>query len=250
MNSQNQRGLDCSQFEALLAEALDRDRQETPAGADETWQAFDRHRDSCAVCGPLYDEARQGMLALQSLGELEPPKSLVHNILAATSRAEQTSPATAQAGVKESWFRRGQAALRPSFAGLMRSRFATSFAMAFFSLSLTLTLAGVRISDVAKIDWRPNAVRRSVVLQYSQMEASVMRYYDNMKIVYTVRNTVRELRNASTSPDQNKPSKPEQKQRKPAPDTSGQPDRHENYSVQRDGSLMANNTTKNQGAQL
>ena len=248
MNSRDQNRVDCSQFEALLADALD--RQGPPAVADETWQAFDRHRYSCAVCGPLYDEARQGMLALQSLVELEPPKNLVHNILAATSLAEQTSEVAAQTGLKEGWFSRWQTALKPSFAGLMRSRFATSFAMAFFSLSLTLTLAGVKISDVGRIDWRPNSLRRSVVLQYSQMEASVMRYYDNMKIVYTVRNTVRELRNASTSPDQNKPSKPEQKQRKPAPDTSGQPDRHENYSVQRDGSLMANNTTKVEGAQL
>jgi len=40
------------------------------------------------------------------------------------------------------WLESVRRSFRPSLAGLMRSRFATSFAMAFFSLSLTLTLAG------------------------------------------------------------------------------------------------------------
>ena len=40
----------------------------------------------------------------------------------------------------------------------------TSFAMAFFSLTLTLSLAGVRIKDLANLDLRPSSVKKAVAL--------------------------------------------------------------------------------------
>jgi hypothetical protein len=201
MSQDPQNELQCSQFEALLADALDHAyadvdvlsvRGELDAGAaasvaltPEQRQAFEAHSVSCAICGPMFAEVQQGMALLRELPEIDPPKNLVHNILAHTSRSQvaaEVAGAPAQTGATTRWLE----SLRPAFSGLLHSRFATSFAMAFFSLSLTLTLAGVKITDIAKVDWRPSALRRSVVSQYTNVEARVMRYYDNMRLVYEV----------------------------------------------------------------
>jgi hypothetical protein len=228
--------MQCSRFEALLAEALDG----TLAG--EVRQAFDAHGRSCALCGPLFSEAREGMLLLQALPELEPPKHLMHNILAATSLAEKrlSSPAAEPEG----WLARLRQKLPAPMAGMLHSRFASSFAMAFFSLALTLNLLGVKVSQ---IDWHPSAVRKSVVLQYTLLEARVQRYYDNMRIVYEVESRVQALKKSAT-PDQN--NKKQEQNRNSRPDTSGHPQEHDDYSLERDGSLFAQSTVKHEGAQI
>jgi hypothetical protein len=231
-----QPGMQCSQFEALLAEAIDG----TLKAEDK--QAFEAHRVSCEICGPLFTETEEGMLLLHALPEMAPPKHLVHNILAATSLAEKrvTAPAAVQ---PEGWLARLREKLPAPMSGLLHSRFASSFAMAFFSLALTLNLLGIKVSQ---IDWRPSALRKSVVLQYTEIEARLQRYYDNMRIVYEVESRVQGLKR-SAEPEQNK--KQEQNRSLP-PDTSGHPQQHEDYSLERDGSLFAQSTMKHQGAQI
>src|SRR5260370_41938666 len=86
MNSPNDKrtkdGFQCSQFEALLADAVDG----VLTSGDQT--AFDAHARSCDLCGPMLAETREGRLWLETLEEVEPPKNLIHNILAATTVAE------------------------------------------------------------------------------------------------------------------------------------------------------------------
>jgi hypothetical protein len=253
MNKNLQDGMQCGQFEALLADALDQADEAGELGAQalstSTRHAFEAHRLSCSICAPLYAEARDGMLLLRAIEEAEPPRNLVHNILVATSRAEAGAQGAApvrgpdQAG----WLDRLRQSLRPTLAVVLHSRFVASFCMAFFSLSLTMSLAGVRITDLAEVDWHPSALRRSVVLEYTQIEARVMRYYDNMRLVYEVQSQVQKLKKAAT-PAQNDNNKdnnqPEQQNRNP------RPEQEENYSQQRDGSLMAQSTMNYEGAQL
>ncbi|MGC2694920.1 MAG: zf-HC2 domain-containing protein [Candidatus Angelobacter sp.] len=245
MNTNFQNGLECSEFEAHLADALD----ETLA--PETRQAFEAHGRSCGVCGPLWAEAREGMLLVRGMEELEPPKNLVHNILAATSRKDLSAKALAKAE-KAGWPERLRETLRRnlhgSLSGAMHSRFAMSFAMAFFSLSFTLTLAGVRFSDVKNVDWHPNALRKSVVLGFTQVEAKVASYYENLRLVYEVQARVRELKkNTSPAPGTNDNK---QQNRKSAPDDGGRPQQQENYSRERDGSQIAQSNRKSEGAQI
>jgi hypothetical protein len=251
MNRNLQNGMQCSQFEALLAEVLDQADAGTDAVPEalspETREAFAAHRLGCSVCASLYAEAREGMLLLRAMEEVAPPRNLVHNILAATSRAETTSHGAAATRKQASvgWLNQLRQSLRPGVAGLLHSRFVTSFCMAFFSLSLTMSLAGVKVSDLAKVDWHPSALRRSVVLEYTQIEARVMRYYDNMRLVYEVQSQVQKLKKAA-SPAQNDNrdnNQPEQQNRNPRP---GQ----EESSQERDGSLMAQSTMNREGAQL
>ena len=242
MNKEFKNGMECSEFEALLAEALDN------ALAAETRQTFDAHGKTCQVCGPLLVEAREGMLMVQGLAEMEPPKNLVHNILVATSRKEATAEALAEAA-KAGWLERLRRSLRPQVSGLMHSRFATSFAMAFFSLSITLTLAGVKITDVKNVDWHPNALRKSVVVGVTHVEAKVMSYYENLRLVYQVQARVRELKK-NTAPAPGSGNENRQQNRKSVPDDGGRPKQYANTSRERDGSLIADTCARHEGVQI
>jgi hypothetical protein len=243
MNKDFKNGMACSEFEALLAEALD------DALSAEKRLAFDAHGKGCKVCGPVFAEAWEGMLMVQGLAELEPPRNLVHNILAVTS-GKETVAEPASETKKTDWLERLRRSLRPQMAGLVRSRFATSFAMAFFSLSITLTLAGVKISDVKNVDWHPSALRKSFVVGFTSVEAKVTSYYENLRLVYQVQARVRELKkNTTPAPGANN-NENRQQNRKSVPDDGGRPKQYENTSRERDGSLIAKSYTRHEGAQI
>jgi hypothetical protein len=244
--------LECSQFEALLAEAIDLgwnglgtegrgdgDGDGTVTLPADARQAFEAHGRSCPVCGPLWAETREGMQMLRQLEFVEPPKNMVHNILAATSMKAAGQEAAVLGRNDAPREKRGfLVSVRRSLSYaplLLRSRFATSFIMAFFSLSVTLSLMGVRIGDVAKVDWHPNALRKSVVLQYTQVESKVQRYYDNMRLVYEVETRVRGLKKAVAPEQEEKKNddKPERQNRNTLPDTSGNPRDNDTYSQER-----------------
>jgi predicted anti-sigma-YlaC factor YlaD len=78
MYGNSQSGMQCVESEALLAEALDG----TLHGS--TLAAFEAHQQSCPACRAMMQEVRAGMQWLKRLEEVEPPRNLVHNILAAT----------------------------------------------------------------------------------------------------------------------------------------------------------------------
>jgi hypothetical protein len=106
-------------------------------------------------------------------------------------------------------------------------RFAMSFGMAFFSLSISLSLAGVKASDVRHVDLRPNAIKRT----YYETTGRVVKYYENIRFVYEIESRVREFKRVTAPPE---PSPKEQKQEKEKKDnnTSGQPEprQERNYS--------------------
>jgi|ERR1700694_86999 len=248
-NRKSQSAIQCSQFEALLAEALD---ERLP---EEIRQAFEIHGRSCLVCGPLLAEAQEGMEWLRDLEEVEPPKNLVHNILAATTMAAAEEQQRAKAlGSGTGWLQNLWNSIRPIAGGVAQPRFVGSFAMAFFSLSLTFSLAGIKIKDLAHLDLRPSSVSKAVVLQLTQVEARVVKYYENMRFVYEIQSRVRELRKAASSPENDQKPKEQQEQQKQDKnqdnDTSGQPEKHDDYSRELNDSVIAYAKSSNEGANL
>ena len=79
MAGQQHNGMQCSEFDALLSQAIDG----TLSG--ERLTAFEAHGRECRMCGPLLQEAEAGRGWLKSLEEVEPPLELVNNILLATT---------------------------------------------------------------------------------------------------------------------------------------------------------------------
>jgi hypothetical protein len=233
-NDQTKNGLQCNEFDALLTDALD--GVLTGAKLDR----FQAHSRICSACGPLFAEAEAGRNWLKGLTEVEPPASLVTNILASTTgvdtqRLRVNVPAS-QSSV--SWLERAQAwlsgAMQPLWATVRQPRFAMSFGMAFFSLSVALTVAGVKPTDLRQVSLRPAAVRHT----FYSTQARVVRYYENIRFVYEVESRVREFKR-NVVPAVNEAAPAKQKERKN--DTSKEPEQKQerNYSQMESNIILA-----------
>ncbi len=248
MADQIQSRMQCAEFETLLFEAID------GTGKDGTLVAgalasFQTHAAGCASCGPLLADVKAGRDYMLSLAEIEPPKNLIHNILARTSgvaeRFAEAAPAQ-QPRWSLNWLR---PVLTGTWATVRQPRFGMSVAMAFFSVSLVMSVAGIKVNDVAKLDLRPSAIKRS----YYSTQARVVKYYSNMRGFYEFESMLHNIQRATT-PAEGAPVKQEQpKQPRKDKDndkTSGRPNKgqgskggdrnqDENYAQQDSQSLVA-----------
>ena len=163
MPGETKHGIECTEFETLLSEAMDRDGQLT--GAQK--EGFEAHRRMCAVCGPLFADVQAGQQWLRLLGGSRASGasgaqhsgrhywSLEHARAGDHARNRRTTPLGER--LREWW----DSFLAPVAAFVRQPRFVMSFGMIFFSFSLALNAAGVKPADVAKIDLRPTAVRHA-----------------------------------------------------------------------------------------
>lgn len=234
MDTDSKHGTPCSEFEALLAEAAE------GSLAEPQRASFQAHVAACPHCGPLFTEAQAGRRLLRALAEVEPPRNLVHNILAATSGQQ----AAQLAGKTPGWARRLweplAPVLDPVWATVRQPRFAMSFGMAFFSVTLMLNLVGVKFSELRLGDLKPSAMRYNAGRALDETSARATKYIDNLRLVYEVQSRLRDLRNAAEPEAQPPAPAPKQEQQKRNHDTSGQPDpKDQNYSQERGAVVMA-----------
>jgi len=221
----------CARCEAMLADALDG----TLSAAEQA--AFDLHMIGCESCSTMLADAQRGAAWMEMLKspQPEPSPALLERILAQTSglaAAEakshivlgptdyirQPQPNTilgrptltpiaypaAFGQAKVLPFRARVASafnLRSIGQTLLQPRLAMTAAMAFFSIALTLNLTGVRISDFRISDLKPSNIMRSAY----QAKARVVRYSDNLRVVYELESRVRDLQR-STDNDNSTPA--------------------------------------------
>ena len=230
--------VECTEFEALVSDALE--GRLSPARKE----SFEAHRRVCAVCGPLLADVQAGQQWLRALAlePAEPPADLVRNILAATSGVVSTRPQAATRDgrttpfgerARERWDSFSASFFRPVAAFVRQPRFVMSFGMIFFSFSLALNAAGVKPSDVAKVDLRPVALRHA----YNDAQIKIVKYYENIRFVYEIESKVRELKRANTPAEPG----PEQPKENPKNNTSGQPEQRQdrNYSQEYNQPVLA-----------
>jgi hypothetical protein len=227
----------CAQCEAMLTDALDG----TLSAADQA--TFDIHMVGCPACSTMLADAQRGAAWMELLKSArpEPPASLLERILAQTSnppappiilgptdRLRVPPPHVPNTLL-------GRPALMPSVAGHpvvyastnvlpFRARFthglrsightmlqpplAMTAAMAFFSIALTLNLTGVHLSNLRASDLKPSSILRSAY----ETKARVVRYSDNLRVVYELESRVRDLQRSSddnstaTAPAQSAPA--------------------------------------------
>jgi hypothetical protein len=234
--------MECHKFDSLLSDALD------GVLTGPQLDAFHAHAGTCRACGPLFAEVQAGRNWLKDLTDVEPPVSLVTNILASTTGVDTqrlrvnvsaAQPRASRQGV--SWIEKAEAwasdAFQPIWVTVRQPRFAMSFGMAFFSLSVALSILGVKPADLRQISLRPAAIRHT----YYSTQARVVRYYENIRFVYEVESRVRELKRtvapAEPRPNQAAPSK--QKENKN--DTTQQPEQKQdrNYSQNENHLILA-----------
>ena len=230
MAGENQSGMQCVEVEALLAEALDGTLQ----GSQLT--AFEAHQRGCASCRSVVEEARAGMHWLKGLDEAEPPRNLVHNILAQTIGALPSEHAVLVPPSSEGWVNKLKARLAPIFAPVATPRFAMSFGMAFFSITMLLGIAGFHMSDLRHWDLSS----RGIVKTYYDTQARISRYYENMRLVYEIESRVHDLKRAATPA--NNQQQQQQQQEAPANNPKNPP----KSELRRDGKPQTPNYSRAQ----
>jgi hypothetical protein len=240
MPGETKHGIECTEFEALVSDAV----EGTLSPARK--QSFEAHSRVCENCGPMLADVKAGQQWLHSLAldPVEPPVHLLHNILAATSGVLSTrSVAVTRGGntpfmerMRERW----DSLFAPITSFVRQPRFVMSFGMIFFSFSLALNAAGVKPSDVAKVDLRPSALRHA----YNDAQIKVVKYYDNIRFVYEIESKLRELKRSNTPAEPGPEAQPENRknrENRKNNDTSGQPDQKQdrNYSHEYNQPVLA-----------
>jgi Putative zinc-finger len=229
-------GMQCVEFDGLLSDALD------GVLTGVQLEGFHAHARTCSACGPLFAEVETGRNWLKDLTEVEPPVSLVNNILASTTGVDtqrlRVNVSAPQPRI--TWVERAQAwasgAIQPVWGTVRQPRFAMSFGMAFFSLSVALSVLGVKPADLRQLSLRPSAIRHA----YYSTQARVVRYYENIRFVYEVESRVRELkRTVAPAEPRSEESAPAKKDHKN--DTTEQPDQKQerNYSQTENHLILA-----------
>jgi hypothetical protein len=240
-NDQNSNGMPCQEFDGLLTDALD------GVLTGPKLDSFQAHARTCSACGPLFAEVEAGRSWLKDLTEVEPPVSLVTNILASTTGVDtqrlRVNVAAPQPRV--TWVEKAQAwasgVMQPIWATVRQPRFAMSFGMAFFALSVALSVLGVKPADLRQLSLRPAAIRHT----YYNTQARVVRYYENIRFVYEVESRVREFKRNVTSAEPassgsgSQDSTPDKKDHKN--DTTQQPEQKQerNYSQPENSQVLA-----------
>jgi len=219
MADQIQPGMQCVEVEALLADAIDGTLHGAPLAA------FEAHRDSCPACRDMVEEASRGMHWLKGLDEVEPPRHLVHNILAQTiGQVPEPRPVLAPAG--ESWLQQLKGKLSPVFAPVVTPRFAMSFGMAFFSITMLLSIAGFHVADLRHVDLSAKGITKA----YYTTQTRVVRYYENIRLVYEIETRVRDLRRVATPQSEQEQQTAPQNTQPKGDDQQEKERRNQNYN--------------------
>ena len=237
----------CAQCEAMLTDALDGPL----SAADQA--TFDLHMVGCPACSAMLADAQRGVAWMELLKSPrpEPPASLIERILAQTSNPPAPAiilgptdrlrvptphipntllgrPALVPAAAMHAptnllpFRARFTHGLRSIGHTMLQPRLAMTAAMAFFSIALTMNLTGVHLSNLRASDLKPSSILRSCY----ETKARVVRFSDNLRVVYELESRVRDLQRSSDDSSSTSTPAPQNPQASPAtqnPDGSQQP---------------------------
>jgi hypothetical protein len=79
---------------------------------------------------------------------------------------------------------------------------------------MLLNLAGVRLKDLRHLDLRPSAISTSASLQYHETTAKVVKYYENMRIVYRLQTQWEQIKRSSGTSESEEQERPSERDRK------------------------------------
>jgi hypothetical protein len=151
------------------------------------------HLAGCDTCRALLEDVRGTIKLCQEAEELEPAPWLVSKILMATTGER-----------KPSWREQLAAFFRPTF----QPRLVYTAAMAIFSISMLVNIAGINLrnlnlEDLSPRVWAYQATRSSHLL-YARAE----KFYYDLRVVYEIESRIRQLRAPADEPSKESP-KPE-----------------------------------------
>jgi len=163
---------------------------------------------------------------------VEPPADLVNDILAATSgipsyRLQEIEARPHQPSLGERIREWADSLLTPVWSTVRQPRFAMSFGMAFFSLSVALSVAGVKPTDIKQADLSRSGLRRT----YYTTQARVVKYYENIRLVVEIESKVQEIKKVARPAGTNEER---ERDRNHKNNTSGEPEPRQERNYSRD----------------
>jgi hypothetical protein len=168
--------LSCAEFEALLADYLD----ETPSAPARSAgrEAFLRHRDTCAACAELAENAASALSFMERAADVEIPQELITKILQATNSGWEFK---LRSRGLSGWINR-------TFAPVLRPRFVMSAMLTLVSLTMLTRCAPGHTLTASDLD--PVHVWSALDLKAHRIWDRTMKSYESARLVYEVRNQI------------------------------------------------------------
>jgi anti-sigma factor RsiW len=167
--------MECAELEALLCDYVD------GTLAAEQAAAVREHLARCAACRELVEDASRAVVFLRRLEPVEPPGELLTRLLFQISTQPPVPRRRGLRGLFGGW-------LEPVF----QPRFAMGMAMTILSISLVARSLGLPQRTLRPADLRPSAVIAAVDERLHRTWDALVKYYENLRVVYEIRNRLSE----------------------------------------------------------
>ncbi len=192
--------------------------------APDVRREIERHLEACPACAELARDSAAGHAFMERAADVEPPPELITRILfeAPWSKGKP----------KPARWRKWIAGV---FSPILQPKFAMSMALTILSLSMLLRFVAPAPSFRAK-DWKPSKIWASMEDRAAYAWGRTVKFYDNLKFVYQIQNTLRQWQQQQT----------EEQRPAAAGENSAQPDSHklpQKASPGQPGAAPSSNTT-------
>ena len=169
----------CPEFESILADYIDGTLSNTERAAVEL------HAAECAPCGAFMAEVTHGISLIATMGEIEPPPELI------TRLAFQAPIGRVRGPFERSsiWSRFSQKWLQP----VLQPKFVMGAAMMLLSFTMLSRCTGTRVERVQPADLNPVRVWGGMEGKTVRMKDRMLKYYENLRVVYEVEARLRDL---------------------------------------------------------
>jgi len=195
----------CPEFESILADYLDGTLSNTERAAVEL------HAAECAPCGAFMAEVTNGVSLLETMETVEPPPELITRIAFQVPAGRVRDPFERQT----IWSRFSQKWLQP----VLQPKFVMGAAMMVISFTMLERCTGTRVERVQSADLNPVRVWGGMEMKVVRMKDRMLKYYENLRVVYEVEARLRDLQRQQDDNDKAAAQKPPAgaTQPKPAP---------------------------------
>ncbi len=171
--------MNCAEFESILADYLDGSLSAAEAAAIE------EHAASCSACGEFMREVGGGLSVLKRAEEVEPPPELITRIayLAPAGRAREPFE-------RQGWLSR---LMSKWLMPILQPRLAMGMAMTILSFAMLERCTGLQVRRVQPADLNPVRVWGNVEDKGLRIRDQVVKYYENLRVVYEVEAHLKDL---------------------------------------------------------
>jgi anti-sigma factor RsiW len=178
--------MNCADFESILADYLDG----TLPAVERV--SLEEHAATCPACREFMAEVSGGFQFLTRSDTVEPPAELITRIAYLTPRGRTQDPFERQgflSRLKHRW-------LLP----VLQPRLAMSMAMTILSFAMLMRCTGVQVQRIRPADLSPLRVWGGAEDKALRVKDQVVKYYENLRIVYEVETHLKDLQEPATVP--------------------------------------------------